>query len=37
MEPVNLDDMLDELLTERHPYVVAQSNGDYGEYEADKA
>jgi hypothetical protein len=36
-EPANLDDMLDELLTERHPYVVAQSNGDYGEYEADKA
>jgi hypothetical protein len=24
-------------LTERHAYVVAQSNGDNGEYEADKA
>jgi hypothetical protein len=28
---------LDELLTERHPHVVAQSRGEYGEYEADKA
>ncbi len=36
-EPANLDAMLDELLLERHPYVVAQSRGEYGEYEADKA
>ncbi len=36
-EPADLDTLLDDLLTERHPYVVAQSNGDYGEYEADKA
>ncbi len=36
-EPANLDSMLDELLTERHPHVVAQSRGEYGEYEADKA
>jgi hypothetical protein len=28
--------MLDELLLERHPHVVAQSRGDYGEYEVDK-
>jgi hypothetical protein len=33
-EPENLDAMLDELLTERHPHIVAQSRG---EYEADKA
>ncbi len=36
-EPANLDAMLDELLLERHPHVVAQSRGDYGEYEVDKA
>jgi hypothetical protein len=36
-EPANLDAMLDELLLERHPCVVAQSRGEYGEYEADKA
>jgi hypothetical protein len=36
-EPANLGTLLDDLLTERHPYVVAQSNGYYGEYEADKA
>jgi hypothetical protein len=36
-EPSNLDAMLDELLLERHPHVVAQSRGDYGEYEVDKA
>ena len=36
-EPTNLDAMMDNLLLERHPYVVAQSRGDYGEYEADKA
>ena len=36
-EPANLDAMLDELLLERYPYVVAQSRGEYGEYVADKA
>jgi hypothetical protein len=32
-----MDDLLDDLLTERHPYIVSQSLGNYGEYEADKA
>jgi hypothetical protein len=32
-----MDDLLDDLLTERHPYTVSQSDGNYGEYEADKA
>jgi len=36
-EPANLDAILDDLLLERHPYEVAKSNGDYGEYEADRA
>ncbi len=32
-----MDDLLDDLLTERHPHTVSQSNGNYGKYEADKA
>jgi hypothetical protein len=32
-----MDDLLDDLLTERHSHTVSQSNGNYGEYEADKA
>ena len=32
-----MDDLLDDLLAERHPYTVSQSMGNYGEYEADKA
>jgi hypothetical protein len=32
-----MDDLLDDLLTERHPHTVSQSNGNYGEYEEDKA
>ena len=36
-EPPKMDDLLDDLLTERHPHTVSQSNGNYGEYEADKA
>ena len=36
-EPPQMDDLLDDLLTERHPHTVSQSNGNYGEYEADKA
>jgi hypothetical protein len=32
-----MDDLLDDLLTERHPHTISQSNGNYGEYEADKA
>jgi hypothetical protein len=36
-EPPQMDDLLDDFLTERHPHTVFQSNGNYGEYEADKA
>jgi hypothetical protein len=36
-EPHQMDELLDDLLTERHPHTVSQSNGHYGEYEADKA
>jgi hypothetical protein len=36
-EPPQMVDLLDDLLMERHPHTVAQSNGNYGEYEADKA
>jgi hypothetical protein len=36
-EPPQMDDLLDDLLTERHPHTVSQYNGNYGEYEADKA
>ena len=36
-EPPQMDDLLDDLLTERHSHTVSQSNGNYGEYEADKA
>jgi hypothetical protein len=32
-----MDDLLDDLLTERHPYTISQSLGNYGEYEVDKA
>jgi hypothetical protein len=32
-----MDDLLDDLLTERHPYTVSLSLGNYGVYEADKA
>jgi hypothetical protein len=32
-----MDDLLNDLLAERHPYTVSQSLGNYGEYEADKA
>jgi hypothetical protein len=32
-----MDDLLDDLPTERHPHTVSQSNGNYGEYDADKA
>ncbi len=37
MEPAGLDQLLDALLLERHPYTVAQANDDSGSYEADKA
>jgi hypothetical protein len=36
-ESPQMDDLLDDLLAERHPYTVSQSMGNYGEYEADKA
>jgi hypothetical protein len=36
-EPPQMDDLLDDLLAEKHPYTVSQSMGNYGEYEADKA
>jgi hypothetical protein len=36
-EPPQMDDLLDDLLTERNPHTVSRSNGNYGEYEADKA
>jgi hypothetical protein len=36
-ESPQMDDLLDDLLTERHPHTVSQSHGNYGEYEADKA
>jgi hypothetical protein len=32
-----MDQLLDDLLTDRHPYTVSQSNTDYEEYEVDKA
>jgi hypothetical protein len=35
-EPFQMDDLLDDLLTERHPHTVSQSNGHYEEYEADE-
>jgi hypothetical protein len=31
-EPSQMDDLLDALLTERHPYTVYQSHGNCGEY-----
>ncbi len=31
-EPPQMDDLLDDLLTERHPHTVSQLNGNYGEY-----
>ncbi len=34
MEPAGIDQLLDELLLERHPYTVSQANGSY---ETDKA
>ncbi len=36
-EPPRMDDLLEDLLAERHPYTVSQLLGNYGEYEADKA
>ena len=37
MEPAGIDQLLDDLLLERHPYIVSQANGNSGSYEADKA
>ena len=36
-EPPGMDQLLDALLLERHPYTVSQANGSSGDYEADKA
>jgi hypothetical protein len=35
-QPPQMDDLLEDLLTERHSHTVSQSHGNYGEYEADK-
>ena len=37
MEPAGIDQLLDDLLLERHPYTVAQANDGSGSYESDKA
>ncbi len=37
VEPAGIDQLLDDLLLERHPYTVLQANDGNGSYEADKA
>jgi hypothetical protein len=37
VEPAGIDQLLDDLLLERHPYTVSQANDNSGSYEADKA
>ncbi len=37
VEPAGIDQLLDDLLLERHPYTVAQANDGSGSYESDKA
>jgi hypothetical protein len=36
-EAAGIDQLLDDLLLERHPYTVSQANDGSGSYEADKA
>ncbi len=36
-EPPGMDQLLDALLLERHPYTVLQAKGSSGDYEVDKA
>jgi hypothetical protein len=35
-ESPGIDQLLDDLLLDRHPYTVSQANGSSGDYEADK-
>jgi hypothetical protein len=37
VEPAGIDQLLDNLLLERHPYTVAQANDGSGSFEVDKA
>jgi hypothetical protein len=37
VEPAGIDQLLDDLLLERHPYTVSQANDNSRSYEADKA
>ena len=37
VEPAGIDQLLDDLLLERHPYTVAQASDGSGSYESDKA
>ena len=37
VEPAGIDQLLDNLLLERHPYIVSQANDNSGSYESDKA
>ena len=37
VEPAGIDQLLDDLLLERHPHTVAQANDGSGSYESDKA
>ncbi len=37
VEPAGIDQLLDDLLLERHPYTVSQANDNSGSHEAHKA
>jgi hypothetical protein len=37
VEPAGIDQLLNDLLLERHPYTVSQTNDGSGSYGADKA